>query len=315
VVLPAAPATTRKLPFLSTKLEEYSTMITEAPTVKNQHRPYPRCDRLHWSYSQINQYLRCPLQYYFERILKLERPFVPSAMALGSAVHEGLAEYHRCLQFNEPVSTSGVQEIFLNAWQASEDRQPIQFRDKETKDELLAQGVGLLELYMQEPPPENIVAIEESLLVPLFTSSGDCLEKPLMAVLDLLSRDAHGLVVSEYKTSGRRYSELETEMMLQATSYAHAVQQRYEERPGVRYVVLVKTKKPQVQYLETIRTDADISRLGDVVQAVERAIQAEAFYPVESTMNCSGCAFYRQCRQWRGCNSLHMIQEPEAVTC
>jgi len=290
-------------------------MITEAPTAKNQYRPYPRCDRLHWSYSQINQYLRCPLQYYFERILKLERPFVPSAMALGSAVHEGLAEYHRCLQFNEPVSTSGVQEIFLNAWQASEDRQPIQFRDKETKDELLAQGVGLLELYMQEPPPENIVAIEESLLVPLFTSSGDCLEKPLMAVLDLLSRDAHGLVVSEYKTSGRRYSELETEMMLQATSYAHAVQQRYEERPGVRYVVLVKTKKPQVQYLETIRTDADISRLGDVVQAVERAIQAEAFYPVESTMNCSGCAFYRQCRQWRGCNSLHMIQEPEAVTC
>ncbi|MGA2254146.1 MAG: PD-(D/E)XK nuclease family protein, partial [Thermoguttaceae bacterium] len=106
-----------------------------------------------------------------------------------------------------------------------------------------------------------------------------------------------------------------TEMMLQATSYAHAVQQRYEERPGVRYVVLVKTKKPQVQYLETIRTDADISRLGDVVQAVERAIQAEAFYPVESTMNCSGCAFYRQCRQWRGCNSLHTIQKPEAVAC
>ena len=46
---------------------------------------------------------------------------------------------------------------------------------------------------MQEPPPENIVAIEEAMLVPLFTSSGECLEKPLMAVLDLLNRDAHGL--------------------------------------------------------------------------------------------------------------------------
>ena len=125
------------------------------------------------------------------------------------------------------------------------------------------------------------------------------------------------MVVSEYKTSGRRYSELEAEMMLQATTYAHAVQQRFDEHPGVRYVVLVKTKKPQVQYLETVRTDADISRLGDVVQAVERAIQAEAFYPVENAMNCSGCAFYRQCRQWQGCNTcrLHATEQAEVATC
>lgn len=46
--------------------------------------------RPHWSYSQINQYLRCPLQYFFERVLKLERQSIPSNMALGSAVHEAL---------------------------------------------------------------------------------------------------------------------------------------------------------------------------------------------------------------------------------
>ena len=94
----------------------------------------------------------------------------------------------------------------------------------------------------------------------------------------------------------------------------HAVQQRYDLKPYVRYVVLVKTKTPQVQYLETIRTDADINRLGDIVQTIERAIQAEAFYPVESTMNCSGCPFYRQCRQWQGCDSLK-VQQAETATC
>jgi hypothetical protein len=76
------------------------------------------------------------LQYYFERILKLERPFVPSAMALGSSVHSALEVYHRHLQLNEPVPASCVQETFLSAWQTSEDRQSIQFKDKETKDEL-----------------------------------------------------------------------------------------------------------------------------------------------------------------------------------
>ena len=103
-------------------------------------------------------------------------------MALGSAVHEGLAEYHRHLQLNEPLPTSHVQETFLNAWQASEDRQLIQFRDTENRDDVLARGAALLDLYLQEPPPQDIVAIEEALMVPLFTSSGECLEKPLIAV-------------------------------------------------------------------------------------------------------------------------------------
>ncbi|MCY2989549.1 MAG: PD-(D/E)XK nuclease family protein [Planctomycetota bacterium] len=271
--------------------------------------------RPHWSYSQISQFLRCHLSYYFERILKLERPCLPASMVLGSSVHEALAAYHQCLQAKKPVPAGRVQGAFLNAWHASEDRQPIQFKDKDTRDDVLAQGIGLLELYLQEPPPQDIVVIEESMMVPLFTSRGKCLGKPLIAVVDLLHRDQHGLLVSEFKTSGRRYSELETEMALQAVTYTHAVRERYDEKPGVRYVVLVKTKKPQVHYLDTVRTESDINRLGDVVQTIERAIQAEAFYPVETMMNCSGCSFYRQFREWRGTSSRsgHENEQREAA--
>jgi len=257
--------------------------------------------RPHWSFSQLSQFLRCPLQYYFERVVKLERPYAPSAMVLGSAVHEGLAEYHRHLQFNQPVPENHVQQVFLHAWQANEDRQPIQFKENESKDDLLAQGVALLDLYLQEPPPQNIIAVEQPLMVPIFTSNGECLEKPMIAVLDLLSRDGCGLVVSEYKTAARRFGESETETKLQATTYSHAIQQHFDEKPGIRYVILVKTKKPAIQYVETVRNDEDAARLGDLIQAVERAIDAEAFYPNEQPMNCSGCQFYRSCREWRGC--------------
>ena len=82
------------------------------------------------------------------------------------------------------------------------------------------------------------------------------------------------MVVNEFKTAARRYSgNLKPKRMLQATAYAHAVQQRYDEKPGIRYVVLVKTKKPQIQYIETMRDDADAAGLGDLMQAVERAIR------------------------------------------
>jgi putative RecB family exonuclease len=123
----------------------------------------------------------------------------------------------------------------------------------------------------------------------------------MIAVLDLLSRDGCGLVVSEFKTAARRFGESETETKLQATTYSHAIQQHFDEKPGIRYVILVKTKKPAIQYVETVRNDEDAARLGDLIQAVERAIDAEAFYPNEQPMNCSGCQFYRSCREWRGC--------------
>jgi hypothetical protein len=129
------------------------TIDTPAPTAS-----YPSeraMNRPHWSYSQLSQYLRCPLQYYFERVLKLERQVIPSNMALGSAVHAALAEYHRHLQFNQPVPDRCVQQAFLNAWDHNEGRQSIQFRDGETRDDAIAQGVTLLEAYLQEPPPQG----------------------------------------------------------------------------------------------------------------------------------------------------------------
>jgi CRISPR/Cas system-associated exonuclease Cas4 (RecB family) len=248
----------------------------------------------------LNQYLRCPLQYFFERVLKLERQFIPSNMALGSAVHEGLAEYHRHLQSAQPVPDRCVQQAFLNAWGRSEARQPVQIKDGETRDDAIAQGVALLETYLQEPPPQDVLAVEQTMIVPLHTSSGEFLDKPLVAVIDLLHRDENGLVVSEFKTSGRRYSESEAATTLQASCYVHAVQERFDEPVNIRYVVLVKTKKPAVQYLNTARCDSDLSRLGDVALAVERAIDAQVYYPIESPMNCAGCAFYKQCREWKG---------------
>ena len=266
--------------------------------------PYPRKvtpdSRPHWSYSQISQYLRCPLQYFFERVAKLPRPFSPSSMALGSAVHEGLAEYHRQLMVNRRVTKNELQSTFLKSWRQSAQERPIQYRDGEDQNKVIEQGVALLGAYLDEPPPQNILAVEEAMTVPLINSHGNFLERPLVAVIDLLARDEGELMLTEFKTSGRRFHDLEADTTLQASCYAHAVRERYDQAPRVRYTVLVKTKTPAVQHLETTRTDADMGRLGDIVQAVELGIAAEAFYPIESTMNCSGCPFFKPCREWRG---------------
>lgn len=262
--------------------------------------------------------MRCPLQYFFERVLKLHRPFTGSGLVLGSAVHEGLAEYHRSHQTGQPATVEKIHGVFRSAWIGKEAAGTIQFRDGESRTEVIDQGIALLETYMAEPPPQNILAVEQEMTVPLHTSDGEFLEKPLVAVIDLLNREPEGLAVTEFKTSGRRFNEFEADTTLQATCYAHAVQQRYDEPVAVKYTVLVKTKKPSVQHLETARTDADLGRLGDIVAAVERAIDARAFFPIESPMNCSGCPFRIPCREWSGPgraptpNLTHLEQEATA---
>lgn len=273
--------------------------------------------RPHWSYSQVSQFLRCPLQYFFERVAKLPKPHVSSSLVLGGSIHKALAEFHRRLQVEEVLPLVRVQRLFLDAWMESEQTGPIQYREKDNRDQTIEQGQALLELYLKEPPTEKIVAVEQTFLVPLFTSDGEVLEKPLMAVPDLICQGENRLLVKEFKTSGRKFSEIETDGLMQASCYVHAVQEHLGGPVAVRYVVLVKTKTPQVQYLDTVRDEADIGRIGDIVQSIERAIQAGAFYPVESPMNCSSCPFFRPCREWKGgCSSeaSHPL-ENEAVPC
>ena len=220
--------------------------------------------------------------------------------ALGSAIHDALAEYHRHHQHGRPVPAGHITTTFVAAWERQEQDWPLQFKDGQPRDDLIEQGVALLELYQQQPPPQNILAIEHEIVVPLVNSQGEFLDKPLVGVIDLLQREEAGLVVTEFKTSGRRFNEFEADTALQASAYAYAVQEKFDADAIIRYTILVRTKSLVIQQLETTRSELDGGRLGDLAEAVDRAIDAGAFYPVENAMNCSGCPFRLPCLEWKG---------------
>ncbi len=275
--------------------------------------------RPHWSYSSISQYLKCPLQYYFERVLGLPRRTLSDAQVLGSSVHTALAAYHRKLQSRESVTTPDVHQAYLDAWDDQAGRGPIVAAGDKSLGESRNLGLALVDVYLNEPPPEAIVAVESPTMTPIANSSGDYLEKPVMIVADLVSRQEDGtLQITEIKTSGRAYSESEVATSLQPTFYANALYEMTGEEPGVEFCVLVKTKTPKVQKIQAIRTISDYQRLADVIGVVEKAVEAGVFYPVESPINCSGCPFYRPCREWRGQgNSGELIQAEieEVISC
>jgi putative RecB family exonuclease len=278
-----------------------------------------RVSRPHWSYSSVSQFLRCPLQYYFERVLGLPRRSVSEAQVLGSSVHTALAVYHRKLQGGEAILALQVQDAFLTAWDDQIKEFNLVIGEKRGHDDSLALGISLIDLYLHEDPPEVIVAVEQPLLAPVVNSAGKFLEKPILVVPDLITRMDDGtLKVHEIKTSGRSFSDSELATSLQPTCYASAVHEMTGEEPSLEFVVLVKTKVPKLQRVETIRNTNDFGRLGDIIEAVGLAIDAGSFFPVESPQNCSGCPFFRECREWTGPGSSsseeHEISVSEEAT-
>jgi putative RecB family exonuclease len=252
----------------------------------------------HWSYSALRQYLECPLRYFFQRILNLPQASQAANLVVGSSVHAALAEYHRSIQQEEATDTGKLHRIVAKTWNERNETATISFKPGETKEDGIARAVSLLETYLKEPPPENIVGIEQELYATVTNSRGEMLPTPLMAVLDLVSEIDDGITVTEFKTSARTYSDFEAESSLQPTCYAAAIQESRGLLPRIEFVVLVKTKTPKVQRLQTFRTKADIGRLGDIIENVENAIDRDIFYPIENPIHCSGCPYRRPCREW-----------------
>lgn len=254
--------------------------------------------RPHWSYSSLQQYLSCPLKFFFQRVLGLPQATVSSNLVLGSSVHAALAEYHRTVQQDLPTNTAKLHDVFIETWEKREKELQVTFRDGEGRQENIDQGIALVEIYLKEPPPQEIIGIEEEIIAPIHNSQGEYLETPLLAILDLITEENEEINIYEFKTSGRAYSEMEAETSLQPSVYVNAVQETIGQPARVEYTILVKTKTPKVQRLTTIRNDEDIARLGDIIENVERAVQIGIFYPVENPLNCSTCPYRSPCREW-----------------
>lgn len=243
--------------------------------------------------------MKCPLRHWFEYELVLPRRTTPSALALGSVIHEALAVFHRSIQQGNPVTGETVKSQFVQFWQRQKQQETIAFQ-YQTEMDTLELGVSLLEVYLRQPPPQNIVAVERKLLFPLLNSRGEVLGKPFVGVLDLVTKDeVNGLKITDIKTSSRSYSEYEASLSLQPTAYLYAAQHHYEESATFEYQVLLKIKKPRVQQIATARMPTDFERFGDLVEAIDRAVSLGIHYPVESVVNCSSCPYRKPCRQWQ----------------
>ena len=87
----------------------------------------------HVSFTQIDQYLRCPLKYKFTYVDRLEPEFVPAALAFGSGIHGAAAFLFRGRTDATAPSLADVQAFFEAYWKLETSNRPIRFGENGEK--------------------------------------------------------------------------------------------------------------------------------------------------------------------------------------
>jgi len=253
-------------------------------------------DRPHWSYSSLNQLLNiCSLQWFFEKIEKLPKPYRPVSLAFGNVFHRVMefVALHR-MEAKLPAATE-TRDLFHTLWEREQQEGPALEETEDDPATIGEQGAGLVAAYLEHiDPEERVLDISKAFAVPVGSS-----ERPLIGEIDCVT-ESHGEVeLVDWKTSARRWPKDQADKSLQPTIYLFGMSQI---QPGCtrkfRFDVAVKNKTPVIERNYTTRRPDDFTRLIRLVEKAEQIVQRELFYPSDQSFACNGCPFLEPCRAW-----------------
>jgi CRISPR/Cas system-associated exonuclease Cas4 (RecB family) len=259
--------------------------------------------QLHFSYSQLNTYLICPMKYAHQYVWGTPYETKPVALLFGKSIHKAAENYYLNLkETGEIIPTDQVIATFESVFdrELKNTDAELTLKEGETLESIRDQGIELLKLFHAEVRPQKIVAVEFpfSVAVPDTINGDGDLPLKLVGYFDLVESDCETYLVVELKTSSQRFSSLRLEHDLQATVYSHAMAKMRvatsENSTLVRYDVLLKTKKPAFEHYFVSRTEGDHKRLVHLINQVLKAIENRIFYR-QTWWQCSDCQFKKAC--------------------
>ncbi len=257
---------------------------------------------LYTSVSQMKCWLRCPRQFELKYVRGMAPAFVPVNLAFGSAIHEALAgHYQEIKSTGQPLRRELLLDTFRSSWEkAAEGEVPLQSdEDGEDPRLMIDKGISMLHAFAEHEersPTAEVDAVERPFTVPLHDpDSGEPLEEALTGVMDLVVIEDGRRVVVEHKTSARKYSEDQLAFDIQVTGYKMAARSAGMGEVGLRFQVITKTKAPQVQLADVVRSESDEEDFARTAVGVLKAIDAGVSFPLRG-WQCKSCQFAHACK-------------------
>ena len=250
----------------------------------------------HWSYSALQCYLTCPMKYKFRYVDNAPVERTCSALPFGRAFHAVLSERARKgADFKLQDAEEDFAVYFKGETEVSEN---LSFKQGETYDSCLQKGFDMLKVaYESWCDDYTVKSVAES-----FSVKVPGLQKPLIGEFDLVVEDGGDEAICDWKTSGSKWPVGKADRDLQATAFCYAYEKIHGKSPVFRFDVYTKTKEPSLNQYYTLRTQDELDRFEFIAGKIEKAVNAELFFPNENIINCAECPYADRCKKstWKG---------------
>jgi hypothetical protein len=215
-----------------------------------------------YSYTQISQYLRCPRSYRYRYLDGWREKETRAAMAFGRCFENALGAYFR----EEDCSAALFKE-----WEVYRDA-PFEFKEGETWDRFVHQGVHLLQRFAQDGRVRIRNPRKDLQIKFLQTLTGG---SEFVAYLDAIGEIDGVRCLIDWKTTTSRYPEgpeglLSLDPQLICYSWISGIQ-------DVALVVFVRKHAPEIQYLRTSISEEQRQEFGRLVETTIHQIEAGYF--------------------------------------
>jgi DNA helicase-2/ATP-dependent DNA helicase PcrA len=234
------------------------------------------------SYSQINTYENCPLQYKYRYVLKV--PTQPShALSFGITIHDTLRDFHRKQLFQE-VSCENLYKMYEANWQ------PLGYMDEEHRKLRFEDGKKLLKKYYTDNKAKKVkhLYLEKS-----FTLNIDGLK--FYGRIDRVDKlENGGVEIIDYKT-GKTKSQKEVDKDAQVGFYAIGAQEALNLQPEkLTYYFLESGEK-----VSTTRNQKQLNaQKQKAIETVEKMRQGD--FEAKPSMLCKWCDYEDICpKAWK----------------
>lgn len=246
------------------------------------------------SFSQINMYSRCGIQYHLRYIEGIKIP-PKSALILGSAFHKAQeAEYINKIEKNEDLPIDEVFDILSDNIEEAFSEDVLLDEEEQSKGKEVVKaaikdnGISMMGAYYDEIATKTQpVAVEEKFILDMHV--------PIIGFIDLITDEG---IVADTKTAGKSPAKNEADKSQQLTIYALGYKELYGHLPEslrLDYVVAPCTSKKAkscVVTLETKRNEEQIKRLARRVERIVDGINKGVFIPPDQgSWACSYCGY------------------------
>ncbi len=246
----------------------------------------------HLSYSQVNMYLSCSLQYRFKYIDQIPPAFTSAALAFGSAIHESVAAFYQTKLEGDELRPDQMLDVYRDEWRRAGQ---VKFFNGDNENSLMDKAKGMLNVFHESADPNaQVIGVEEFFEIPL---GGLPLFQGYIDLIEQSPED--GVTLVDLKTASKKMSQTNVDANLQLTAYALATESMgfNPDELKLRLDVLLKTKEAGLVKYETSRTPDDRYRFIKLLYSVWNGIQQDVFFPRQD-WQCGQCAWATKCKEW-----------------